>query len=707
MRIASCLATLFICWGQVARAAPVDLKNQPLEQVFARLLPDMASPDPKVCAAAQQKWQDICLQAGAPGNETRRAEACKLMADRLGVETPARTRIWLLKQLEWIGREECIDAVAAVLVDQDEHVRDAAVRCLAASPAPQATAKLLTRLTDATGKTKIGLLNALGYRGDEAAVALVAKELVNSEEPVVIAAAQALGRIATPEATRALSLAKTKAKGKAHLAISHALLACADRYRNAGKNAEAKEIYQALSATAVSAPYRPIRSAALLGLIRCAGNKATEKVQELLNSADAEERMLAAGEIANLDPAALASLAATLEKMPVSNQVLVLDTLADRGDKSLAFVALAAARSKEESLKRAGVRALGRLGDASSVPLLIEVLDSPGLQGAAVNSLAQLNVEGVDGKLIAVLKTEKNARKLVALIEVVERRRSTEAVPALLQLARSAAMPGKQKRAAGSEDRVRVSAFSALGGLADSQHIPQLVQVLLELNPGADRDAAEKCIVAVSARIPDPDRRAAAVLEAIKDADESRRRALLPLLGRLGGPQAREETEKSLKTANRATFAAAAQALCRWPDASASDRLLWLAQNPEWKNSAIQALVRINTLKDNRPAEQKLAVLKKTMEMAETNSQRKVLIEGLGTVRHIDAFRFVVPYLDNKELAQSACKALVGLARSTNLHQRHREEVDKVLDRVISISQDKVLIDLAKQYKQRLPKGES
>ena len=61
----------------------------------------------------QQKWQEICWNAGAPGHEAERSQACKLMAEKLGPGTPTPTRIWLLKQLERIGRGECVEEVAA------------------------------------------------------------------------------------------------------------------------------------------------------------------------------------------------------------------------------------------------------------------------------------------------------------------------------------------------------------------------------------------------------------------------------------------------------------------------------------------------------------------------------------------------------------------------------------------------------------------
>ena len=75
----------------------IDLKGKTLKQVFTELLPDMGVPDetepapeqkpgskPSVAkvvetpkSIAQQRWQEICWQAGMPGNEEVRLDVAK------------------------------------------------------------------------------------------------------------------------------------------------------------------------------------------------------------------------------------------------------------------------------------------------------------------------------------------------------------------------------------------------------------------------------------------------------------------------------------------------------------------------------------------------------------------------------------------------------------------------------------------------------
>jgi hypothetical protein len=146
--------------------------------------------------------------------------------------------------------------------------------------------------------------------------------------------------------------------------------------------------------------------------------------------------------------------------------------------------------------------------------------------------------------------------------------------------------------------------------------------------------------------------------------------------------------------------------ICNWPDLSANDDLLKLAQGakePGQRLLALRAVIRLNSVQQaDRTNEEKLAMLgalKKAMELATRDDDRKAVLEGIGFVRHIDTFRYVLPYLDNKDLAQSACKAVVELAHSKPLREANKADFDKALDRVISMCKDKNLVDRARQYK--------
>jgi HEAT repeat protein len=677
---------------QGGKAPALDLKGKSLSQVFQEVLPGLGAKDIGARSGPQRQWSAICFQVGAPGREAQRAEACRLMLDKLGPPTPNPARIFLLEQLRVLGRAESVDRVAAVLGDADEKVRDAARRCLANNPAPEATTRLVAHLPGASGKARVGLVNALGYRADPAAVAALTKEL-RGEPDVAAASAQALGRIGTAEAAEALAAARKQAKGPARLQISDAYLLCADRRLREGKTDAAAAIYRELDSPGEA---RPIRLAALQGVLKTLGDEAGKRMFAEIGGKDADARAIAIGHIASATPGALQSLAGELGKLQPSAQVQVLTALAARGDRALMPAALAAAKSKDESVRRAGLLALGRLGDASTVPLLIGLLTSSDkMAGTAADSLASLAAPSVDDRIATALRAEQNAGKRAALIRVLERRRGAAAVAVLLEAIRD------------RESEVRASAFAALRELAEPEQLPALIQALLKADKGREREEAERAILAVSLRIPELERRAEPLLAALDKGSKPDLAVLLPLVGRLGGARALEVVRAAIASKEDATHRLGVTALCNWPDPSASADLLRLAQSERTaaeRRQALRSLIRVNAVKNTLPGDKsngpRLEVLKKAMDLSADDADRRQVLDALATVKEIQTLRYVLPYLDHKTLSQSACRTVVELAHSKMLRSPNRAAFEQALDRVITICRDPSLVERARKYRQ-------
>src|SRR5262249_38383110 len=99
------------------------------------------------------------------------------------------------------------------------------------------------------------------------------------------------------------------------------------------------------------------------------------------------------------------------------------------------------------------------------------------------------------------------------------------------------------------------------------------------------------------------------------------------------------------------------------------------------------------------PAPPRLKALKEAMTLAQSTADKKLVIDALATAKDIETLRYVLPYLDDKELVQPACKTIVELAHSKNLRQPNQEEFVRALDRVLVLCRDAGLIERAKKYK--------
>jgi hypothetical protein len=206
----------------------------------------------------------------AHGDAALTAELERRFAAVLDSPAPRAAKQYVCRQLALIGTAASVPALAARLTDKDEShmARFALERC----PAPEAAAALRRALGEVAVDLQIGMLASLAARRDAASVPAIAA-LVTGDSPVAAAAAEALGIIATSEAAAALAAAQ--ASGPAAEAVVDARLACAEALVAAGKNAEAKAIYQAISAAIGDAPTthrgRAVRMACQRGLFAAMG----------------------------------------------------------------------------------------------------------------------------------------------------------------------------------------------------------------------------------------------------------------------------------------------------------------------------------------------------------------------------------------------------------------------------------------------------
>jgi HEAT repeat protein len=662
------------------------------KQLLEELIPGMGAEHIPDRRDSQQRFQAVCFQLGAPGREAERAEACQRIAERLGPETAKPARIWLLKQLQFVGRGECVDAVAAVLDDNDPHVRDAARRALQNNPAPEANAKLLAALPGSSGSWRVGLVNSLGARRDPTSVPALARILDDQDRAAVEAAANALGKIAGAEATDALAAALAGASGQTKTHIADAYLRCADKLLAAGNKDEALAIYSRLH-TPDSA--RVIRLAALQGLLNAAGDQAGDQIIELLQGDDPDARAIAAGQVESvLGSGALRASEETFSELSSPAKILLLAALAVRGDESATSVAVRAANSDDENVRLAGIRALGTLGNASVVPLLIKALTTGGTESdAAEETLKRLSATGVNEAVLEALKQAEPGLRST-LIEVLGARKAAIAVPALFEEAEH------------EDDRVRATAVAALGTVAEPKDIGAMLMLLLRTPNGRQRDDLEKAIVLVAGRIEEKDRQADPVLEELARVDEQQRSLLLPLLGRIGGRKALDSIHEAMKSKTAEVQDAAVRGLCNWPDAGVADELLKLAESAEntaRRTWALRAYVRVIALPTDRPPRKSLEMFQKAMELAERDEEKRLIVDRASTVRLVDTLRWVVPFLHDDALSQEACRTVVELAHHQGLREPNRAEFEPALKKVIQISDDNGLIDRAKRYLEGLP----
>jgi HEAT repeat protein len=612
------------------------------------------------------------------------------------------------RELQTIATEKSIPVLAGLLTDAE--ISHTARVALETMPYPAAGAALREAAGKTSGLVKSGILDSLGQRRDAQSLPLLAAALEDKDVQVVAAAAIALGRIGTSDAAQALTAARAKAPGKSQILICDGLLVCADRLLVAGQREAALKIYAVLSQPGQPAA---VRAGALRGQMRAVGGNALlQLLRDSLASQDAQVRAAAAGELRNLTTVELRLAAAGMATLPASSQVAILAAIRLRGDKSLAPIALKAAiqvpgtslpgNASDPSVRIAAVAALGTVGDAGALPLLISLTSEQGahrppretsaglsstpttlavddpLAAAAWQSLLILSGPNVDEGILAAMRAEKDPARCIQWIEVVESRRPRGLVPALLGLA------------SGASEDVGARAMEALRKMAGPKDLPAMVDVLLKLDNGPARDQAEIAVALVCQQNPDRQHRADPLLEIFRGKDQAQRNELLPLVGRIGGTAASRVIQEGLAGNDPQTREAAFRGLCNWPDDAVADQLLQLSQTAKdeaARRLALRALVRVSVL-GAKPDAEKLARLKKAMDLAQSDEDRQWVLKRAAAVRCVETLRFLLPYLDKPALAEQAGASVVDLAWHKELRNPHKKEFVPALKKVLATNHD-------------------
>jgi HEAT repeat protein len=613
----------------------------------------------------------------------------------LASAAPAHEKAAACRELKLAGTEKSIPALAALLTD--EKLSQEARIALESMPYPAAGAALREAVGKASGLARAGVIDSLGQRRDAQAVPLLAPFLTDKDPNVQAAAALALGKIGTSEAVSKLYAASGKVLDDPR--IIEALIVCADRMLVRGKREEAYRGFPDDMALGLDPVSKPLAYAAEVGQLRAeAEEDKTNAVIGGLQSMCGQSRAAGAAALPDLPGAGLAEVAWRIHALPEQSQIAVLAAIRIKGDAPLAQAIAWMVGSKKETVALAAIDALGNLDSSAAAEALVARAAGQGkLAEAARKALAASPAADVDQRIAAAMGAEKDPARRAEWLAILQARPAAAMVPLLL------------KEALDRDAAVRSRAVAALVPIAGPKDLPGLTAAALKAEKGPERDNVERAVVMVCRQIADPEQRADWLLAALRDVKAADRAALLSLLGRLGGTKAMDVIHAALADADPQLHEAGVRALCNWPDVSVADELLKLAQTAKGENHRLWALrgfIRVASLPDPKGAPttdaQKLARLQQAIGLATRDEDRGFVLERAGAVRTLATLRFVLPYLDQPALAESAAKTVVELAHHRELRDPNKEQFKPALEKVLKISKDPGTLELARRYLQAM-----
>jgi len=606
--------------------------------------------------------------------------ATEQQVDRLvGVlksDAPLKDKMDACRLLSIVGTKDAIAPLAALL--GDEQLSHMARYGLEPIPDPAVDEALRKALGEVEGRPLIGVIGSIGVRRDAQAVQPLMEMLMRNDviPEAKGAAMRALGQIGTLAAAEVLKMSIDHAPVEGLPDVYEGLFRCAERLEGEGKREAAIAIYDILRKQNAS---HQVRAGALRGAILTRGNDGIALIREHMRSNDYIMFSAAVQAAQEMKSAGVTRvLTADLNRLPADNQILVIQTLGERGDAGACPALFALARDGAKSVRIAAIKSLAEIGDESAVPVLVELLnDGDGeISEAAQESLASLPGREADEAVTEMLDSNRAERRLTAL-ELMSRRRMTSSVPAVLKAARD------------DNQKIRSSALRRIGELGGLTELPALLDLLVEYKSPQDLDAVERALSAICMKADNPQSYTSKLTNLLGRVQPGQKSALLQVLGIIGGPEALEAVRSEIDNSNETVRGAAVRALCGWKTADAAPYLLELAEtssNPSQKTAALRGY--INLIRDKSLSiGKKLEMCRQAKGSIERNEEKKLLLGALGTVPSTEALSMAMNYVDDSFVRNEACFAVVAICDEIVL--QHPDEVADAIAKVLNATKNR------------------
>ncbi|MCX7048315.1 MAG: HEAT repeat domain-containing protein, partial [Candidatus Sumerlaeota bacterium] len=488
------------------------------------------------------------------------------------LDTPGATmpgRQFTCEMLRTIGSDKCIPAVAKLLTD--DKLSHSARRVLLAIKSPAAGAALKQALGQTQGKTRIGIIETIGDRGDADSLDALKTTLKGADDAT---AGEVFGALAKIGGAPAADILDTyKASGPLYTVWGHAYLRCAMTLA-AADAARSEKMVRGL---AEGDTPLPVKAAAFGALAQLQKEQAVPMILKTLDAKDALMRRAALGAvIAVPGHAATEAFAKQLSGLPAETKATLLGALAARGDaEGLTDLVNKLATDRDTIVQEAAAKALARLGAASSVAILSPMLKEGAVGAQASQSLTELRAQGVPEALIK--QTESgDAAVRAEVIGVLAARGQSEALPAM------------RKSAGDNDSKVRAAAIKAMGKIGAQEEMKMLSEAILSRNDKGERESIANAMSAIGARLPDKATRCDSVLQVMSKANAEVKVQLLSVLAALGGDKALQAARTALGEQGEVRKAAL-RALGEWTDAAPMKDLQSAAKDDKDETNRILA----------------------------------------------------------------------------------------------------------------------
>jgi HEAT repeat protein len=572
-----------------------------------------------------------------------------VLIDILKSDKPGADKAIACKKLAVSGSAAAVPELAKLL--PDEKLSSWSRTALEAIPGPEADEALRKASETLTGRLLVGTINSIGVRRDAKAVEQLSKRLKDKDVAVATAAAIALGKIGNEAATTSLKEALASAPKEVRSAVAEGCILSAEKQLAAGKADAAAALYDEVRKAEV--PNQRIIEATRGAILARKADGLPLLIEQLrspnkslMNLGLNVAREMAGKEVTE-------ALAKEMESATPERASLMLLAIADRDDKVVPAGVLAAAKTGDKEVRMAAVTVIGKAGDTSSLPVLLDIAADADaeLSASAKSALSDLKGEKVDSEIASRLE-KAEGKSLAVLIELVGQRR-IDATPALV-------------KALDSKDAaIRKAALTALGETISQKQFPVLVAQAVSPKNAADAPVALKALRAAAVRMSDREAAAGEVAAGMSKASVATKVSLLETLGEMQGKKALDTLVAAVRSSDDDLRNKGSELLGEWMSVDAGPQLLDLAKtapNAKYQLRALRGYIRL-ARQFPMPNEDRAEMCANALAAATRDDERQLVIAVLERYPSLDTLKVAIKAASIASVKEDAARATMIIAQ--------------------------------------------
>jgi len=600
-------------------------------------------------------------------DENARLALSKTYLEALQSTDKRETQAFLIRQLQRIGKDECIEPLTGYLAN--EKLSGPSARALSSIGSNKAGEALLEALkkSAASSKSQRDICNALAeihYQAAEPFMLTLVKANDLKTHKCVINALAHLGtkaslKILADEAQKAnYTFEKTGA--------NEAFIALLKRVAQQGDTKEVTKYAEKLYKNSTKINRTQSRDAAIQILLTTEPEKRIKLLLKALKDSDKAYRNTALNLASPYaDQEMYIKVLKDFKKFDTDAQVDILNWMGHeskmaakheliknlelRFDLTAKQLILAQLNSTEYPLVEAAVWALTRIGDTSVIPSIASLLDNSDKQIVLLAQDALMAFNGdISQNVVSVMGKASDSGK-IACLELLANRKANQYFVNIIALIDSPS-PAVQK-----------AAYTALKDVVSENDFTQLCG-LLETAPVDEISAVQEAII-YALRLKPASQQVQTISSRMLQAGSSNAYLYYKILASTEETDALSTIEKGFDKESGKAKDFAFDALLTWNDTKVCDKLYRICEaNDTYFEQALSRYVQL--VSDPKfTGENRLLSLRKVMEIAQTDKQKSMILSNIGNTGTYMGLFYAYPFLHQTGTQGAAASAIFTIAQ--------------------------------------------